>query len=235
MAQWIAPAFHVDAVKASDCLGSSGLFPHIDRWLAGELTKSIKGLPELSFKVQDYVEGCTRKVEAPRGRAILNMISRYFDLDRNCGALRTFQGYEVQDFSSLTVCTLNSIPSEDWPSKGMLGEWLFHQLRHVRKLERTIGQIKRSEPQPYERDFSFLWERFQQLVVEEREDVNARAIEQSLKSPKKSGQPSAETPAVPAKASPASPSVSSAVSTPAQPKKAGAKSPPKAKSKNASC
>ena len=33
-------------------------------------------------------------------------------------------------------------------------------------------------------------------------------IEQSLKSPKKSGQPSAETPAVPAKASPASPSSS---------------------------
>ena len=57
-------------------------FPRRDRWLAGELIKSIKGLPELSFKVQAYVEGCTCKVDAPRGRAILNMISRHFDLDR---------------------------------------------------------------------------------------------------------------------------------------------------------
>ena len=56
-------------------------FPRHDRWLAGELIKSIKGLPELSFQVQAYVEGCARKVEAPRGRAILNMISRHFDLD----------------------------------------------------------------------------------------------------------------------------------------------------------
>jgi hypothetical protein len=50
---------------------------------------------------------------------------------------------------------------------------------------RTIDQIKRSEPQSYERDFPFLWERRQQLFVEERGDVNARAVEQSLKSPKK--------------------------------------------------
>ena len=129
--------------------------------------------------------------------------------------------------------TPNSIPSEDWPSKRMLGEWLFHQLRHVRKLERTINQIKRSEPQSYERDFSFIWERLQQLSVEEREDVNARAIEQALKSLKKTGQPSNKTPAVPAKASPAGPSVTEAVSSPAPPKKAGAKPPPTAKSKSA--
>ncbi|CAL1173443.1 unnamed protein product, partial [Cladocopium goreaui] len=67
----------------------------------------------------------------------------------------------------------------------------------------------------------------------EPEDVNARAIEQALKSPKKTGQPSNKTPAVPAKASPAGPSVTEAVSSPAPPKKAGAKPPPTAKSKSA--
>jgi hypothetical protein len=56
-------------------------FSRLDRWLAGGLIESLKGLPELSFKVQADVEGCTRKVEAPRGRAILNMVSRHFDLD----------------------------------------------------------------------------------------------------------------------------------------------------------
>eukprot|EP00435_Cladocopium_sp_Y103_P038967 s909_g10.t1 len=198
---------------------------------------------ELIADVQAYVEGCTRKVEAPRGRAILNMVSRQFDLDRNRGALLTaqsvfqisLQGYsikELQDCSSLTMRTLNSIPSEDWPSKRMLGEWLFHQLRNVRKLERTIDQIKRSDPLSCERDFSFLWERLQQLHLEEREDLNARAIEQSLKSPKKSGQPFNKTPAVPAKASPAGPSLSAAVSNPSPPpKKANAKAPPSGKAK----
>eukprot|EP00435_Cladocopium_sp_Y103_P056691 s552_g19.t1 len=201
LTQWIAPPFHVDAVKAADCLDTSGLFPGLDRWLAGELIKSIKG-------------------------ALLTAQS-VFQI--------SLQGYsvkELQDFSSLTMRTLNSIPSEDWPNKRMLGEWLFHQLRNVRKLERTIDQIKRSDPLSYERDFSFLWERLQQLLVEEREDLNARAIEQSLKDPKKSGQPSNKTPAVPAKASPAGPSVSTAVLNPSPPpKKASAKAPPSGKAK----
>jgi hypothetical protein len=160
------------------------------------LIKSIKGLPELPFTVQAYVEGCTRKVEAPIGKSILNMISRHFDLDRNCGALLAAQSVfqsnlqgcsikELQDFSSLTMRTFRSIPAEDWPSQRMLGEWLFHQLRQARKLERAIDLIKRSDPSSHERDFSFLWERLWQLLVEEREDANARAIEMSLKSPKK--------------------------------------------------
>ena len=46
---------------------SSGLFLRLDRWLAGELMKSLKSIPELSFRVQGYVEGCTRNVQAPRG------------------------------------------------------------------------------------------------------------------------------------------------------------------------
>ena len=214
LAQWVAPAFHVDSVNASECLESSGSFPRLDRWLAGELIKSIKGLPELPFTVQAYVEGCTRKVEAPRGKAILNMISRHFDLDRNRGALLAAQSVfqsdlqgcsikELQDFSSLTMRTFRSIPAEDWPSQRMLGEWLFHQLRQAWKLERAIDLIKRSDPSSHERDFSFLWERLWQLLVEEREDANARAIEMSLKSPKKASQPATKTPAVPGKAPPA--------------------------------
>ena len=75
-------------------------------------------------------------------------------------------------------------------------------------------------------------------MTEELEDVNARSIELSLKSPKKSVSTKAGTPAVPAKAAPATPpAVAAAVGTPAPPKaaakKAGANSPPKGKSKGA--
>ena len=132
--------------------------------------------------------------------------------------------------------TLNAIPSQDWPSKRMLGEFLFHKFRTVRRLERVIDKIKRSPENSSMRDFDYLWGRLQEFLVEEREDVNARSIELSLKSPKKSSAPKTGTPAVPAKAAPATqPNVAAAVGAPAPPKaaakKAGAKSPPKGKSK----
>ena len=69
-------------------------------------------------------------------------------------------------------------------------------------------------------------------MVEEREDLNARSIEQALKSPKRTRDPSNKTPAVPAKAAPAGPVVSAAVSNPSPPpKKANAKAPPAGKAK----
>ena len=118
----------------------------------------------------------------------------------------------------------------------MLGEFLFHKLRTVRRLERVIDEIKRSPENSSMRDFDYLCGRLQEFLVEEREDVNARSIELSLKSPKKSSAPKTGTPAVPAKAAPATqPNVAAAVGAPAPPKaaakKAGAKSPPKGKSK----
>ena len=158
------------------------------------------------------------------------MISRHFDLDRHRGALLTSQsvfqielsGYSVKDleeFSGQIMKTLNAIPSQDWPNKRMLGEFLFHKLRAVRRLERVIDQIKRSPENSSMGDFDYLWGRLQEFLVEEREDVNARSIELSLKSPKKSVSSKAGTPFVPAKAAPATPSaVAAAVRTPAPPK-----------------
>ena len=75
LTRWLSVAFQVGGEKFVG--NSSALFPRLDRWLAGELIKSLKSLPELYFKVRGYVEGCTRKAEAPRGRLFLNMISRH--------------------------------------------------------------------------------------------------------------------------------------------------------------
>jgi len=51
----------------------------------------MKGVQDLQFKVQGYVERCARDGTAPRGRAVLQMISRHFDLDRAHGSLITSQ------------------------------------------------------------------------------------------------------------------------------------------------
>ena len=118
LTKWLAQSFQIGCETVVQ--ESSGQFPRLDRWLAAELIKGLKQLPELQFKVQGYIESCTREATAPRGRAILHMISRHFDLDRHRGALLTSQsvfqielsGYSVKDlqeFSSQVMRTLNAI------------------------------------------------------------------------------------------------------------------------------
>ena len=113
----------------------------------------------------------------------------------------------------------------------MLGEFLFHKLRTVRRLERVIDDIKRSPDNSTMREFNYLWGKLQEFLVEEREDVNARSIEQSLRSEKKDEKPKAKTPAVPAKASPAKASVAAAIRAP-KPKDAPEGPPKSAKGKS---
>jgi hypothetical protein len=125
------------------------------------------------------------------------MVSRYFDLDRVRGSLITSQSIfqvalhghptsDLQNFSAQAMRVLNRIPHDQWPNQRMLGEFLFHKLRTVRRLERVIDEIKRSADDPPLRDFDFSWSRLQEFLVEESEDANARFIEQSLKNPKRS-------------------------------------------------
>lgn len=113
---WTSHAFKVDT--AEFCSNSSELVPRLDRWRASELIKGLKGVPDLQLKVPGYVERCTRNGTAPRGRAVLQMASRHFALDRIRGSLITSQsifqvelnGYsmsDLQDFSSQVMKVLN--------------------------------------------------------------------------------------------------------------------------------
>jgi hypothetical protein len=81
--------------------------------------KGLKGVPELQFKVQGFTESCTHQSQAPRGRAVIQMISRHFDLDRVRGSLITFQsvflvelnGYSVADLQEFSSRCLESFSS----------------------------------------------------------------------------------------------------------------------------
>ena len=75
----------------------------------------------------------------------------------------------------------------------MMGEWLFHPLRQVRKLERTIGEIKRSDALSLLRDIDHPWNRLQEHLLEEKEYINAQSIENLLKSSTKELQPDKPT------------------------------------------
>lgn len=141
LTKWLSHAFQVDGEQLVPVVGF------------------LKQIPELQFKVQGCVGGCTRQSTAPRGRAIVNMVSRHFDVDRHRGALLTsqsifeielsgFAAKDLQKFSSRVMKTFNSTPSQDWPNKRMLGEFLFHKLRTVRRLERVVDEIKHPQKLP---------------------------------------------------------------------------------------
>ena len=92
-------------------------------------------------------------------------------------------------------------------------------------------KFKRSPDDSSMREFNYLWGKLQEFLVEEPEDVNARSIEQSLRSKRKEDKPKAKTPAVPAKASPAKDSAAAALSAP-KPKDAPKGHPRNAKGKS---
>ena len=50
---------------------------------------------------------------------------------------------------------LNQIPQEEWPSQRMMGEFLFSELRAVRRLERVIDEVKRSPEASDKHNFEF--------------------------------------------------------------------------------
>ena len=142
LSKWAATAFEVGQEK--ECQSSSGLIPRFDRWLAPELLKNARSSPELLFKVQGYVERCARQSTVPRGRMILYMIARHFDLDRTRGSLLTSQSIfqvelngfslkDLQEFSGTVMKTLNSIDPADWPNQRMLGEWFVSSVEECSK------------------------------------------------------------------------------------------------------
>ena len=57
-----------------------------------------------------------------------------------------------------------------------MGEWLFHRVKHLRKLERYIEDIRESSSGSSRRDFNFLWGKIQDVLVQDREDANVRSM-----------------------------------------------------------
>ena len=212
-------------------------FPRFDRWLASELTstRSLRVVPSIAVKVNGYIERCTRDGKAPRGRFILATIAKHFDLDRARGSMLTASALlslepaglgvaQVQDFASKVTQTMSAVPSDELPSDRLLGEWLFSKVRNFRKLERHIENIKDSPKDSTMRGFDFLWSKLQDTLSYEREDLNAKDVQDHFRkmSPgvKASGVPAPKTP------SPSPPTPKGAGSPPSLPSGLAAYAPP---------
>ena len=127
----------------------------------------LKQVPDLEQEVTAYVERCGQQGIAPKGRCMSALLTRFFDLDRIRGSVLTastlFQveisGNSMKDlkhFVQRVRIVLSQIPIEQRPDDRLTGEWLFHRVKDVRKLERTIEDIRESARDSRRREWSFL-------------------------------------------------------------------------------
>ena len=121
LAHWLSKAYEVnsDEVIKHD----SGCVPRLDRWLAAEISEGCEMCLSCSSRswgrLKDALE--LETLPAPRGRYLLHIVSRHFDIDRTRGSLLTSQsifqigldGYSakhLQEFSGRVLRILNSVP-----------------------------------------------------------------------------------------------------------------------------
>ena len=244
---WISRGFDADNAD----LQESELLPRLDAWIAGELSSGrvLKQSSELEQDITAYIERCGQLGQSPKGRVMLSIISRHYDLDRVRGSVLTASTLfqielggnaikDLRDFVNRIRLVLSAIPIGQRPDDRLTGEWLFHRVKHIRKLERVIEDIRESGPTSYRREWSYLWDKIQDLIVQDREDSNAQSVLKSLQS----AAPAPKTKAVPAidggngktKAPPAAPKTKAAptkVDPPPPPIAPGAPAPNAAKPK----
>ena len=201
--KWLSESFQLEREDLED----SGLLPRLDASLASEMssTRVLRQVPDLEQEISSYVELCGQRGTSPKIQYMLALLSRFFDLGRVRGSVHASTLFQVEisgnsvkdlkDFVQRVRIVLSQIPIGQRPDDRLTGEWLFHRVKHVRKLERTIEDIRESARDSRRREWSFLWDKIQDILIQDREDSNALSVMKSLQSatPSKARGAPAET------------------------------------------
>ena len=157
--------------------------------------EALKG--QFGPRIQSYIEMSITNYQVLRGRPILNMIVREFDLDDALGgvisAVELFQIPSPEgDYSSLVTFrdkaqhVLTQLPIAERPSDAMLSKWLYERLKKVRSFSIIIDRIKESVAGSNERTFDYLWSRLMRHIAEQQHDKNLSSTQEDLrKGPRK--------------------------------------------------
>ena len=207
---WVLEALDPGAdLNASICMP----LPRLDAHLAAVLTdpKHLKG--DLGVQFQSYCEQCQQHHVSPKGRFMLQLIARRFQLDLNRGANLTQQSLlELQldnytqeglsKFIQRIELVLNSIPPTHQPSEMTKFTWLFSRLKPCRIMQRFIDRIKDAREGSHVKTWDWLFDKLKRVVVEMREDANEEAVRRTLSPSKpKSDRPKGDGKGKEAKAS----------------------------------
>eukprot|EP00435_Cladocopium_sp_Y103_P046209 s240_g13.t1 len=207
---WLMEAFHAKLPHEVEGLRfDSGGFPRFDRVLCSWLTRDSCLRGYFGPRIQSYLEESMTRGLQLRGRVLLNMIIREFDLDGALGgvvsSVELFQipspeGDQASliSFRDRVQFILGQLPITDRPPDAMLSKWLFERLKRIRSMHIVLDRIRESGSNAVERSFEYLWGRLQRQIAEQQHEKNLSSIQEGLrKGPKKLG-----TPAAPSKGSP---------------------------------
>lgn len=145
-----------------------------------------------------------------RGRPLLNMVVREFDLDNALGGV--ISGVELfqiaspeGDYQSLVhfrdrvQYVWSQLPIQERPSENMLSRWLFGRLKKIRSLSIVIDRIKETPAGSHERTFQYLWSRLNRYISECQHDKNLSSIQGDLRKGPPTKKPAATAKATPNK------------------------------------
>ena len=186
--QWALEALDPNAdLNVSECM----FLPRLDAYLAAVLTepKHLRG--DLGVQFQAYVEQCQQNRVSPKGRYMLQLVARRFQLDLNRGANLTPQSLLEMTLESYTAdalskfierieLVLNSIPQSHQPSELTKFTWLFSRLKHCRAMQRFIDRIKDAREGSHVRTWDWLYGKLQTVVIEQRQDANEESVRRSI-------------------------------------------------------
>ena len=206
--QWLTKAFNAKtpAEVQQLKLDSEG-FPRFDRVLCSWCTREscLKG--HFGTRIQAFIEESMSHGYHLRGRPLLNMIIREFDLDAALGgmlsAVELFQipspDSDIQSlihFRDKIRYILGQLSLGDRSTDVAMSKWLFERLKKVRPLQMTIDRIKESALGSVERSYDFLWTRLGRFIAESQQEKNLASVQEGLKK----GPKKPPTPATPANA-----------------------------------
>ena len=185
---WVLEALDPSAdLNASGCMP----LPRLDAHMAAVLTdpKHLKG--DLGVQFQSYCEQCQQHRVSPKGRFMLQLIAKRFQLDWNRGAnltqqsllelqLDTYTQEGLSKFIQRIELVLNSIPPSHQPSEMTKFTWLFSRPKPCRIMQRFIDRIKDAREGSHVKTWDWLYDKLKRVVVEMREDANEESVRRTL-------------------------------------------------------
>ena len=190
---WLMKAF--SAISDHDVRAlqtSSDGFPKMDRMLCSWLTKgeALKGY--FGPRIQSFLERSLTNQIPLRGRPILNIIVREFDLERSLGGMiSSVELFQISSpegdptsllaFRDKIQYILGQLPDAEKPPDPMLSRWMFERLKKVRAMSMVMDRIRESPAGSPERTFDYLWSRLNRHLAELQHDKNLTSIQESLR------------------------------------------------------
>ena len=147
LSAWVTEASNTKTTKEKETLKiSSGMFPRFDRVLAAALSKPEHLRSAFGVRFQAYLEEV-------RGRVLLNMVAREYDIDRNTGAIMTAleiynlpppqeNSAALKQWRDKVTFIVNQIAPADRPEPRLLAKWLYDRLKWHPLMRRHVDKVR---------------------------------------------------------------------------------------------